>query len=532
METFDFIIIGAGSAGCVLANRLSADPKNSVLLLEAGPEDTNPWIHVPLGFGKTLQNPKLNWMFESEPEPGLGGRRDFLARGKALGGSSSINGMIYMRGQPRDYDLWAQRGCRGWSYQDVLPYFKKAENNARGADDFHGVGGPLQVSDLTERTLISQTFIDAGREIGLHENPDFNGADQEGIGAAQVTISKGRRSSTAQAYLKPARARSNLKVVTGATARRVLFEGRRAVGMAYDVDGVEVRAAARREVVICCGAYASPQVLELSGVGDPDRLKTAGIEPLHALKGVGEGMQDHQIFRMRWRLKGRLGTLNERVHGLRAIWEGARYVFQRKGVLTNPTNPINIFVRSGPELETPDLQYQILPASYRSIRDRTLDRLPGVTLGPTLLRPESRGSSHAASPDPYAPPAILTNLLQTENDRRVTLWGMRYARRLMETAAFRPYYDHEIGPGPDAQSDADLLAYAAELGGSSWHPTSTCRMGPKDDPMAVVDPELRVRGLESLRVVDASVMPAVVSGNTNAPTIMIAEKAADMMLAG
>ena len=530
MEKFDYIIVGAGSAGCVLANRLSADPKTRVLLLEAGPEDRSPWIHIPLGYGKNFQNPKLNWMFESLPEPGLGGRRDYLARGKTLGGSSSINGMIYMRGQAADYDHWAQLGCRGWSYDDVLPFFKRAENNERGADDFHGVGGPLQVSDITERTPVVQAVVAAGVEMGLRENPDFNGALQDGIGVAQLTISRGRRNSTAQAYLKPARRRSNLKVQTGATAHRVLFECGRAVGMAYGVGGHEIRAEARREVVICCGAYASPQVLELSGVGDPARLRSLGVEVVHALPGVGEGMQDHQIFRMSWRLKGRLGTLNERIRGPRAAWEVARYLFQRKGVLTNPTNPINAFVRSRPELATPDVQLQMFPGSYRSVLDRKLDRAPGVTLSPTLLRPESRGSSHAASPDPQAPPAILTNVLQTENDCATVIWGMRFTRSMMETAAMRPHYDVELKPGKDVVSDADLLAFARETGGSSFHPACTCRMGPDGDPMTVVDPSLRVRGVSGLRVVDASVMPTVVSGNTNAPTIMIAEKAAEMML--
>jgi len=527
---FDFIIVGAGSAGCVLANRLSADPANRVLLLEAGPEDKNFWIHIPLGFGKTLQNANVNWMFESAPEPHLNGRRDFLPRGKVLGGSSSINGMIYMRGQYQDYDHWAQLGCRGWSFDEVLPYFKRAENNMRGGDAFHGVGGPLTVSDLTEKTPIAEAFIAAAKELGLPENADFNGAEQEGVGYSQVTIAKGRRNSTAQAFLKPARSRPNLKVETGATADRVIFEGKRAVGMAYRV-GDEVRqASAAREVILSCGAYGSPHVLELSGVGAPDRLKAAGIDVVHGLPGVGEGMQDHQIFRMRWRLKGRLGTYNERVHGLRALAEGIRYFAGRTGVLTNPTNPVNAFFRTRPELETPDVQLQFFPGSYRSIRDRTLDKSPGVTLGPTLLRVESRGSVHAASPDPMAPPAILTNVLGTENDRQSALLAMRFTRRLMESEALRPYYDHEISPGTDAQTDDELLAYAREMGASNWHPASTCRMGPEGDAGAVVDTALKVRGLEGLRVVDASVMPSVVSGNTNAPTIMIAEKASDAIL--
>jgi choline dehydrogenase len=527
---YDFIIVGAGSAGCVLANRLSADPKNKVLLLEAGPEDKNFWIHVPLGFGKTLTNPNVNWRFESEPEIHAAGKNDYLPRGKVLGGSSSINGMVYMRGQRQDYDHWGQLGCRGWSYEDVLPYFRKAESNARGADEFHGGDGPLQVSDLPDVTPIVRAFLAAGQEVGLPLNPDFNGAEQEGIGLTQVTISKGLRNSVAQAYLKPARSRPNLHVETQAHAHRVMFEGSKAVGIVYDINGLVKESKASREVILSGGAYGSPHLLQRSGIGDPVRLKAVGIDVQHALPAVGAAMQDHQIFRMRWRLKGKLGTFNERVHGLRALAEGARYFINKTGVLTNPTNPVNAFFRSRPELASPDIQLQFFPGSYRSIRDRTLDKEPGVTLGPTLLRLESRGSVHAKSADPHADPAIHTNVLGTEADRETTIRAMRFTRSLMETAAMRPHYDHEIGPGTDAQTDDELLAYAREIGGSNWHPASTCKMGVDSDPGAVVDTALRVRGIQNLRVVDASVMPTVVSGNTNAPTIMIAEKAADLML--
>ena len=527
---YDFIIVGAGSAGCVLANRLSADPKNKVLLLEAGPEDKNFWIHVPLGFGKTLTNPNVNWRFESESEIHAAGKNDYLPRGKVLGGSSSINGMVYMRGQRQDYDHWGQLGCRGWSYEDVLPYFRKAESNARGADEFHGGDGPLQVSDLPDVTPIVRAFLAAGQEVGLPLNPDFNGAEQEGIGLTQVTISKGRRNSVAQAYLKPARSRPNLHVETQAHAHRVMFEGSKAVGIVYDINGLVKESKASSEVILSGGAYGSPHLLQLSGIGDPVRLKAVGIDVQHALPAVGAAMQDHQIFRMRWRLKGKLGTFNERVHGLRALAEGARYFINKTGVLTNPTNPVNAFFRSRPELASPDIQLQFFPGSYRSIRDRTLDKEPGVTLGPTLLRLESRGSVHAKSADPHADPAIHTNVLGTEADRETTIRAMRFTRGLMETAAMRPHYDHEIGPGTNAQTDDELLAYAREIGGSNWHPASTCKMGVDSDPGAVVDTALRVRGIQNLRVVDASVMPTVVSGNTNAPTIMIAEKAADLML--
>jgi choline dehydrogenase len=527
---FDFIIAGAGSAGCVLANRLSADPANRVLLLEAGPTDSNVWIHVPLGFGKNLTNANVNWCFESAPETSVGGRRDYLPRGKVLGGSSSINGMVYMRGQRQDYDHWAQLGCRGWSYDDVLPYFRKAENNSRGEDEFHGVGGPLQVTDLSERTAIVKAFVKAGQEVGLPFNPDLNGAEQEGIGFTQVTIANGQRNSTASAYLKPAKKRSNLHIETDAHVHRVLFDSKRANGIAYDVRGERREARAAREVILCGGAYGSPQMLELSGIGDPQRLGELGIDVRHPLHGVGNGLQDHQIFRMRWRLKGAAGTFNERVRGLRALFEGINYVVRRRGVLTNPTNPVNAFLRSRPELAAPDVQIQFLPASYKSVRDRTLERESGVTIGPTLLRLEGRGSVHAQSTDPHMPPAILTNLLATENDCATAVRAMRFTRRLMEAPALQPFYDHELTPGVQVQTDDEFADYAREIGASNWHPASTCRMGPDGDAGAVVDTELRVRGVAGLRVVDASVMPTVVCGNTNAPTIMIAEKAAELIL--
>ncbi len=527
---FDFIIAGAGSAGCVLANRLSADPGNKVLLLEAGPEDRNPWIHIPLGFGKTLTKSAVNWCFESEPEANADGKRDYLPRGKVLGGSSSINGMVYMRGQHQDYDHWAQLGCRGWSYEDVLPYFRKAENNVRGESRYHGVGGPLQVSDLTERTPLVEALVRAASEVGLPFNPDLNGAEQEGIGYTQVTIARGRRHSTAAAYLKPARSRSNLKVETQAHVQRVLFEGKRARGVAYHVGSERRRAEAHREVILCGGAYGSPHILELSGVGDPDRLRQLGIEVVHALPGVGEGLQDHQIFRMRWRVHGPAGTFNERVHGVRALIEGVDYVFRRRGVLTNPTNPLNAFFRSRPELDSPDVQLQFLPATYRSIRDRTLDREPGLTIGPTLLRLEGRGSVHARSSNSSDPPAIHTNLLASDNDLATAVRAMRFTRSLVEAPAMQSFYDWELSPGKDIQSDDEFVAYAREVGASNWHPASSCRMGPDSDPGSVVDIELRVKGVSGLRVADASVMPTVVCGNTNAPTIMIAEKAADLVL--
>ncbi len=529
---YDFIIAGAGSAGCVLANRLSADPANRVLLLEAGPEDRNPWIHIPLGYGKNVSNPAVNWCFQSEPEDYCYGQSYMLPRGKVIGGSSSINGMVYVRGQRQDYDIWAQMGCTGWSYDDVLPYFKKSENNRRGESDIHGVGGPLDVSDIEEQGALCDAIVRAGQEIGLPFNPDTNSGTQEGIGPHQATIRDGRRASTAQAFLKPVRRRPNLDVRAEATLCRVTFEGKRATGVEYLRGGERVTAIARREIILSGGAFASPQMLELSGVGDPARLAELGIPVVHALPGVGANLQDHFVVRMRWRIQNTI-TLNEKVRGLRAVGEGLKYLFARKGALTMATLPIGAFVRTRPELETPDVQFQIFPGSYAKVEDRRLDTQPGLTIGVTLLHLEGRGHVHAKSADPLDAPAIWHNLLATEDDRRTAVAGMWMARKLMQAEAVRPYVAFETTPGPEADTDEAFLACARRTGASNWHPAGTCKMGIDSQGVngAVVDPALSVHGMGGLRVVDASVMPNVISGNTNAPTIMIAEKAADMILA-
>lgn len=527
---YDYIIAGAGSAGCVLANRLSANPNNKVLLLEAGPEDRNFWLSIPLGYGKSLTNPKLNWCFESEPEIYANDKRDYLPRGKVLGGTSSINGLVYMRGQKSDYDTWAQMGCQGWSYDDVLPYFRKAETNERGESDFHGASGPLQVSDISELTPVTKALIAGGKEVGLQFNEDFNGAEQDGIGVPQVTSSRGRRSSTSRAYLKPVRSRPNLHVHTHAHVLKILFAGKRASGVCYEHRDIVTEAQAGQAVIVCGGVYGSPPMLELSGVGDAERLRALGVDVVHHLPGVGEGLQDHQCFRMRWRLKNSPGTFNERTHGIRALAEGIRYFTTRTGVLASGSNSVNAFFRTRPHLSSPDAQIQVFPGTYNSVRDRHLERLPGITLAPTLLRPESRGSVHARSKDPKENPAIIINILGTEADRQTALLAMRFTRRLMETQAVRPYFEHEMTPGKDVQTDDEFMVYARQTGTSNWHAAGSCRMGADLDPMAVVDSRLRVRGVEGLRVVDASIMPLVICGNTNAPTIMIAEKAADMIM--
>ena len=526
--SYDYIVVGAGSAGCVLANRLSADPGKRVLLLEAGPSDHNPWIHVPLGYGKTISNPAVNWCFESQPEEYCYGQQFFLPRGKVLGGTSAINGMVYVRGQVEDFDGWAQQGCRGWSYDDVLPYFLKCETNSRGAGDMHGGDGPLQVSDVGEQTVICKAMLAAGQQIGIPWNDDLNGRVQEGIGWHQATISKGRRNSTAVAYLKPIRKRPNLDVRTNALVRRVLFEGKRATGIEYAREGITQVAHASAAVILSAGAFGSPHLLELSGIGDPQRLNDLGIAVLHALPGVGANLQDHFVAHVRWRVKN-ARTFNDRTHGLRALLEGLNYIVRRKGVLTQPTLPIGAFIRTRPELASPDVQLQIFTATYPALRARTLDRKPGVTIGAAVLRLEGRGHVHAQSSDPAMQPAIWHNLLATDNDRRTVVDGMRVARRLMDAPAMQPHFEFEMMPGAEVQSDDELLDYARRNGRSNMHPAGTCKMG--IDERAVVDPTLKVHGLERLYVADASIMPNVVSGNTNAGTIMIGEKAADLILA-
>lgn len=524
---YDYIIVGAGSAGCVLANRLSANSANKVLLLEAGPKDRNFWIHIPLGFGKNINNPAVNWCYQAEPEPYCRDQSYFLPRGRVLGGSSSINGMVYVRGQVEDFNHWAQLGNRGWSYDDVLPYFKRSEDNSRGESEIHGAGGPLSVSDVTETNAISDALIEAGGQIGIPRNDDINGIVQEGIGYHQATIRNGRRCSTAVAFLDPARPRPNLRIETGALVKRVTLQGKRAIGVVYDIGGAEHEAKAGREIILCGGAFNSPQLLELSGIGQPDRLRDLGITVNHELNGVGHDLQDHQVVRLRWRINAKI-TFNEQVHGWRAIRSALKYVFNRNGVLSMPTLPIGGFVRSREELATPDIQLQVFPGTYENLEARQLMKEPGLTIGAVLLRPESRGWVHAKSSDPREAPAIFHNLLETETDRRALIEGMKIARRLVEAPAMDALRGLELTPGKHVETDEQFLDAARDLTQSNWHPTSTCRMG--SDPMAVVDARLRVHGLEGLRVADASIMPTVVSGNTNATCIMIGEKASDLIL--
>ena len=524
---FDYVVVGAGSAGCVLANRLSADGRHSVLLLEAGPKDNNLWIHVPLGYGKLFKEKTVNWMYQTEPEPGLDGRTIFQPRGKVLGGSSSINGLLYVRGQHEDYDRWRQHGNSGWGFDDVLPYFKKAENQERGADDFHGAGGPLPVSDLVHADPLSAAFIAAAAETGIPVNPDFNGASQEGAGFFQTTTRRGRRASTAVAYLRPARGRRNLQVETSALAQRILFDGHRADAIEFRQAGVLRTARARKEILVSSGAYNSPQLLQLSGVGPAELLRQHDIDVVLDAPGVGHDLQDHMQVRVVMRCTQSI-TLNDVVNSpVRRILAGARYAAFRKGPLTIAAGTSGAFFKTSPRLATPDIQIHFLPFSTDKMGER-LHSFSGFSASVCQLRPESRGSLRIRSADPTMAPEIRINYLSTEVDRIANVEGLKVLRRILQAPALRPYVMQEVDPGAKVSTDEELLNYCRARGSTIYHPTSTCRMG--SDPLAVVDQSLRVRGLEGLRVVDGSIMPDLVSGNTNAAIIMIAEKASDMIL--
>ena len=522
----DFVIVGAGSAGCVMASRLSEDPNTQVILLEAGGNDSNMWIHIPLGFGKTFADPKVNWCYETEPDPGAGGRKIFWPRGKVLGGSSSINGMVYIRGQNEDFDLWRQFGNAGWSSADVLPYFKRAEHQTRGDDDFHATGGPLCVSDVQEGHPLCEAFIKACNEAGYKRNDDFNGADQDGAGYHQTTIRNGKRCSTAVGYLHPAMKRPNLRVVTLAHTQKVLFAGKRATGVAFRQGNQDKVASARKEVILCAGAIGSPQIMMLSGIGPHAHLQEMGIPVVYHLAGVGQSLQDHYSAPIKLKCTMPITVNDTMMSPLKKLRTGLEYLLWRKGDLAAISASAALFARTRPELATPDVKLSISTFSADRPQDG-LHKWSGFTVIAYQLRPESRGEITLKSPDPAAAPAMRPNYLAAETDRRAVVDGLKIARGLLASQSMRGYVASEFKPGDGVQTDEQWLQYARENGGTVFHPTSTCKMGV--DPMAVVDPELRVYGIEGLRVVDASVMPTVVSGNTNAGTIMIAEKASDLL---
>jgi choline dehydrogenase len=525
--SFDYVVVGAGSAGCVLADRLTASGRHRVLLLEAGGHDRHIWIHIPLGYGKLFADRRVNWLYASEPEPELDNRSIIQPRGKVLGGSSSINGLLYLRGQPADFDHWRQLGNSGWSFDDVLPYFRRAEDQERGEDALHGVGGPLAVSDVCEPHPLCDAFIDSAQQAGFPRNDDFNGPGQEGAGYFQLTARNGRRCSTAVGYLRDARRRPNLAIVTNALASRILFADRRAVGIEYRHGDTTRIAHASREVILAGGAFNSPQLLQLSGLGPAELLRPLGIEVIADMPGVGADLQDHLQVRMQYRCTEPI-TMNDVLNSWRhRIGAGWRYLLHRKGLLAIGAGYAGGFFRASAQAATPDVQVHFIIFSAETA-GAALHPFPGFIASVCQLRPESRGFVRLKSADPNEPPSIQPRYLSSPSDRDTVVAGMQLLRKIMRQPAMRRYIAEERAPGADVTSDDELLAFARATGTTVFHPTSTCRMGP--DAPAVVDDRLRVRGVGHLRVVDASIMPTVVSGNTNAAVVMIAEKGADMIL--
>jgi choline dehydrogenase len=529
-ETFDFIVAGAGSAGCAVAARLSESGRYTVLLLEAGRRDRHPWIHIPLGYHKLYTHPGYNWKFESEPIAGLNNRTSYQPRGKMLGGTSSLNGMIYMRGTPADYDDWRQRGCQGWDWASVLPYFRKAENQERGESEFHGVGGPLNVCDQPFRHELVDALIEASVEAGIQRNADFNGQTQEGVGRYQATASAGRRWSAAVAYLRPARQRKNLLIRSKAVATRILLEAGRAVGVEYRSGRGLATARCRGEVIVCGGVYGSPQLLLLSGIGPGSHLKDMGLAVVRDLPAVGANLHDHFNSYVAFRCSKPI-TLNDLTRSpIAKLTAAVEYAFARRGHLAGPGLYAGAFVRSDKRLDRPDLQLNFFLWSIekRDANGVHPHKFSGFSLSPVHLRPEGRGSVRLRSPDPLAPPMIRLEYLATAYDIEAMLYGMRLARQIASQPALRPYVQGEVLPGPTVTSEAAMIEDLRQRGVSNLHPVGSCRMGTGAD--AAVDPRLCVHGVAGLRVIDASIMPQVVGGNTNAPAIMIGEKGAAMVL--
>lgn len=531
-DEYDFIIIGAGSCGCTLAGRLTEDSRTRVLLLEAGPRDNSIWIHLPIGYGKTMWSPVYNWRFETAPDPGMNGRRLYWPRGKTLGGSSSINGLIYIRGQREDYDHWAKLGNEGWSYRDVLPYFIRSEGNQRGSSAYHGGHGPLKVSDIGDKNDLIGAFIEGAQQIGVPCNDDFNGATQEGVGYYQLNTHKGLRCSAAQAYLKNAQNRPNLRVETNAHVTNLVFEGRRAVGVDYLQGGVKKTARCRAEVLLTAGAIQTPQLLQLSGIGPAKLLSEFGIPVIQQLPGVGENLQDHLQVRVNYECTKPITTNDQLNSWFGQMKMGLEWLLRRSGPLAVGINQGGCFMRAlkdgngRPVAETPDIQFHVSTLSA-DMAGGKVHPFSGFTFSTCQLRPESRGYVRIRSRDPFEPPQMQPRYLSTELDRQTTVAGVRAARAIAQSPAMRPYVKREHKPGLETDSYEDLLDFCRNQGQTIFHPSGTARMG--NDSLAVVDARLRVHGVAGLRVVDCSVMPTLVSGNTNAPAIMLAEKAVDMI---
>ncbi|MDC0955065.1 GMC family oxidoreductase N-terminal domain-containing protein [Alphaproteobacteria bacterium] len=532
-DQFDYVIVGAGTAGCVLANRLTACGKYTVCLLEAGPPDWNPMIHIPAGFMKTIANPSVNWLYQSEPCPGTNWRTIPMPRGKVLGGSSSINGLIFNRGQKLDFDVWAQKGNRGWSYDDVLPYFRRYESHEDSADaSYRGQTGEMTITDLKWRDPLCEAFIKGAESIGIPRNPDYNGAYQEGTSYVQRTSTGKLRMSAARAFLKPARKRQNLRVITNAQATKILLDGRRAIGVAYNRGGANGRpdqVYAGREVIIAGGTINSPQLLQLSGIGSAKLLNDLGIKVAHGLAGVGENLRDHYGARLTARAKN-VNTINELAHGPKLVGEIVKYFLGRRSILELGPTLVYCFWHSDEMIRNADLQISFTPASYKEGKQAKLDSDPGFSLAAWQQRPESLGYVRARTKNPFEKPQIQPNYLSHEEDRRVLLAGIKVSRRLMNTEALAPYFDYEGYPGVHIQNDDELLDVARQRSTTLYHLMGTCRMGTETDPTAVVDDKLRIHGLQNLRVIDASIMPSMPSANLNAAVMMIAEKGADMVL--
>jgi choline dehydrogenase len=528
MQTYDYIVVGAGSAGAVVANRLSADPRNKVLLLEAGPA-SHPWSRIPVSYAKLINNPAANWVYASEPEANTNGRKLPVPRGRLLGGSSSINGMAFVRGQARDFDTWAQMGNQGWSYADVLPLFRRMESYDGGDDEFRGRDGPLRVTNPPPRMPLFATLIKAAGEVGIPHNPDYNGAAQDGIAMSQATISSGRRMSTARCYLDPIRRRQNLRIETGALTEALVLEGTRCVGVRYSIGGETHEARAGREVVVSAGTINSPQLLELSGIGQPERLRVLGVEVLHALPGVGENLRDHYAPRTRWAIGAKGITYNDTARGFGMVMQALRYALFGQGLLGAVAAPIRAFVRSRDGLEAPDLLLGWVPMlTEPGPKGPKISRQSGMTCYAHPMRPESKGHIHITSSDPRKPPAINFNFLSSPVDAELTVRAVRIARSVMTAPAMAPLLVTEIAPGVALTTDNEIIDWVKRAAETTYHPVGTCKMG--SDAMAVVDARLRVHGIEGLRVADASIMPVLTSGNTNAPSIMIGEKVADLVL--
>jgi choline dehydrogenase len=526
--SFDFVVVGAGSSGCVLANRLSENPANSVCLIEAGPKDSSPWIHLPIGYAKTMWDPKLNWKFQTEPDPGMNDRQIYWPRGKTLGGSSSINGLIFIRGQKEDYDLWRDLGAEGWGWDDVLPYFKKAEGNDRLGEPLHSQSGPLKASSIPKKHPLVEAFKKTANQLGVPNTEDFNNLTQEGVGYYQLTTYKGLRCSTAAAYLKPIKKRQNLTILTNSQASKIIFEDKKAVGIEIIRDGVKSIVRANKEVILSAGAILSPQLLQLSGVGPAPLLREFNIPIVKDLPGVGENLQDHLQYRLIYELNQPISTNDQLSSWFGQLKMGLDWLLFRGGPLSIGINQGGLFTRVMKDSRTPDIQFHLATLSAEMAGGK-VHPFSGFTMSVCQLRPESRGYVRIQSADPLTPPKMFANYLSTQYDRDTSIAAIKYARKIAQTEPLRSLITREVKPN-NPQSDEEILEFCRNTGATIFHPTGTCQMGSDDNPMAVLDAELKVRGVEGLRVVDCSAMPTVPSGNTNWPAVMLAERASDLIL--